>query len=215
MSERYAKTPVENALVDLFVGRAFVNGGSLIKRVAKKSGRSMIDVQGEFAALAREGVLSGIQMNGFPDGRVSLSGITKRPCPSQQAWEEVLGQRILCLTERQKGALRNPGKAILALPPDDQLRLLDGLIDCAANQTKKSSDRYLISARHLLGSSKALDHFSQEIIDAFGIEVQNDDRLLYVITAGPSHPKSIIFIENPSTFTAFARSTLVGENMAV
>lgn len=215
MDARSAKTAVEVALVSLFEGRSFLNGGSLLKRVSKKSGCSLIDVQQEFAALARKGILNGVQKNGFPDGRVSIVGLQKEACPLQQVWAATLKQRLDQLTEHQIKALRTPGETLITLTPDDQLRLLDGLLELSKNECRRDQDRYIVSAKYLLGSSKIVNNLSQDILNAFDLSFSAEDRLLYVITAGPSHPESIVFIENPSSFSSFSRSKLADRHMAI
>ncbi|WP_319542348.1 Wadjet anti-phage system protein JetD domain-containing protein [uncultured Pseudodesulfovibrio sp.] len=68
--------------------------------------------------------------------------------------------------------------------------------------------KYLVSASHLLGSSKMLDYVGKALRDAFQINIERyDNSPKFIAVAGPSSPQCLVLVENPNSFeTAFQAS---------
>ncbi len=61
--------------------------------------------------------------------------------------------------------------------------------------------RFEVSARCLLGSSKALDALPNAVLRRFGIDPARFPAFPgYVMVAGPPHPQAVLLVENPHAF---------------
>jgi hypothetical protein len=61
--------------------------------------------------------------------------------------------------------------------------------------------QFLVSAKHLLGSSKLLSSLPSRALKSFGIEIERfTPHPRYVVAGGCANPDSVILIENPAAF---------------
>lgn len=195
----------KRALVEDFIRKACRGGkrlqpGRLLNRVSNKTGLSQIDVKECMATLAQEGLIEGVSRNGLPLARVRWNG-------SSLLEMNTLGMKVrghfktheLEVSDNECLAL---AKAMNGLDDEDVTHLLSGLHDMQG----QTDDAIFASARHLLGSAKALKGLSTANRVLAPLPAQNTGEM-FVITAGPSDPQSVVLIENLRSFTAFADSS--------
>ncbi len=120
-------------------------------------------------------------------------------------WQNQVVQFQDQLSGKQFDALMTAPTVVTQLSASDQVELITGLIAYSKDTGIKES--YIASAKHILGSSKAIDVLGKSIQEAFKPEGKaQDDRTQYVLTAGLKNPKTVIIIENMAVFTAFSQS---------
>jgi hypothetical protein len=92
--------------------------------------------------------------------------------------------------------------ALEGLTPSEMTRLASGLLALRKRQARHDGERrYRVSARYLLGSSKALDHLPSSALFAFGIDMDRFPKApAYLMVAGPKSPRQVILVENPQAF---------------
>lgn len=101
-------------------------------------------------------------------------------------------------------------KALDGLDANDVTHLLDGLCDLQ----NLDDDAVFSSARHLLGSAKALYGLSSasKFLEALPNQEVGE---MYVITAGPVDPQAVLLIENLRSFMAFSDSHHVDKVLGI
>jgi hypothetical protein len=175
---------------------------------------SQFAITAVLADLAKDGVILGVS----PTGQVlTMLKWAKPPekalSPELDRWLKTLSDYQDQLTTNQYSALRNGHDVILGLSPKQQTALIKGLINLASDTSE--TDPYMLSAKHLLGSSKALDKLGKKIASTFLPSIDLSPRKQYVLTAGPEKPSAIVIIENMSNFTAFQSSKEVKNALAI
>lgn len=176
----------------------------LIDRLARHTGLPRLDVKEALARLALEGKISGVSKTGEPLKKVQWIGI--RPEMSSTA------QQLLCAFERlteeiPEALLRrllSCSDLFDGLSTEDIEHVLRGLLHCQS--AGPYQDAVLASAKHILGSAKALNNLKRPARALDLDRTEDTAGELYVLTAGPPVPKAIVLIENIRSFTAFARS---------
>lgn len=130
-----------------------------------------------------------------------------------ESWHKILGERRNQISNEQFDVLYEGNQLLFDLDEIKQKAIFLGLIKLSKDTTE--SDPYMLSAKHLLGSSKALDKLGKKITSAFLPNIELSPRTQYVLTAGPIEPEAIIIIENMSNFTAFHSSKEVDKALAI
>ncbi len=124
------------------------------------------------------------------------------------SWETAM--REAGMSDSEVGQLMPCGPSLKGVPYADMLRLANGLLQLRDNQQRHIGEsRYTVSARYLLGSSKALDALPSPALRAFGIDPENFmSAPLHVMVAGPSAPNQVILVENPQAFEEGVKARL-------
>lgn len=214
---------VRNEVYDALKAILTKSGQTLMPKTAvdriikQKPNLTRLNVRQGLSALAKEELLFGVRPDGFIVGKL---GWMVQPVievsPELAQWRIILEHNKKSLTQEQYDALYNGNKVILELSAEQQRTLLTGLIKLSRDQSE--NDPYLLSAKYLLGSSKAFDKLGKKITSHFRPETDLSSRVQYVLTAGPEAPKepeAIIIIENMSNFTAFQSSPEVQKALAI
>lgn len=174
----------------------------LYERLEKDTGVHRNDIRRAFGRLQEEGWLQGVARDGTLMGQVEV--LAPRPiAPDPEtlmAWREVLAR--LELPQADIEALLPVHDSLRGLTDADLTRLARGL---KALQDELSAGcleaQFVLSARHLLSSSKIFSQLPQAPLKAFlQAEQLPQEQLPYVLVAGPPEPDSVILIENPRAF---------------
>ena len=210
----------EVVLASLFADRQYVQGRGLHTRLQKKTGMTLLEIKREMRRLVSEGYLGGVNMNGDVAGHVYLLKPLQIPSnPLLDGWNAAIMSRKSDLTEAQTRALLSAPAAVFSLDSADQRTLIDGLIALSSSiETENLTDPYITSAKHLLGSSKALDVLGSAISTAFGVmQDASMNRIQHVLTAGPDDGQinTVILVENMAAFSAFADSETRHKALAI
>ncbi|HAI32288.1 MAG: hypothetical protein CMO07_12320 [Thalassospira sp.] len=156
------------------------------------------------------GELRGVFSHGMRPLRNVQLDLKREDIPAEYArWQEVIAKYQDKLNVPQKAALQRVSSSVLELSEADQISILEGLIAIFNDKGVSHRDPYITSAKHLLGSSKALDTLGAPVAEAFGVAKDAGyNRVQYVLTAGPrlEDADAIVFIENMAAFTAFSQS---------
>jgi hypothetical protein len=194
---------IGDALAVLLGGRSYLAGETIVDRLIQRTGYDRATILGGLSDLAREGLVTGVASSGTPIGRVSYHGIRPsdpEPDPLVIAWRDAVS--ATGLAEGLTGHLATVGADLLeGLTADHLKALARGLADllCADGAHE---ERQAASARHLLGSAKALDRLAS-ILMRCGYVLP--PATSYFMAAGPTEPGGLLFIENPAAFeTAMA-----------
>ena len=147
--------------------------------------------------------LLGVAEDGTVVGMVKWRVPREEQIPEDlQQWRDWIG-----VVDR-KGALWNPPAAILELEESDR-SILATLLRRPLS-VSEGADHYIMSATNLMGSSKLLDYLGLQ-----GQAEMSVSRPLFVITAGPSAPESVLIVENPSIFSALAFSEFCRSHLCI
>lgn len=205
--------PSDRALVELAI-RKFAKGGKplqpgrLLNRIAVKTGLSIIAVESCLAELVQEGLLEGVSISGRPVKMVKWVGesLIEADPLAMAIRDHFLAHGV----EAPENECLGLAKAMNGLDMADVERLLDGLLALQG----VSDDAMFASARHLLGSAKALKGLALANRLLPSLPTRNTGEM-FVITAGPREPEVVLLIENLRSFSAFADSRHVGRILGV
>lgn len=203
----------QRELVEGFIRKAAKGGrplqpGRLLDRIANHTGLSMIDIEACLSMLAEEGLIDGVSRNGRPIKMVHWRGASLVEInPLAMTVRDYFGRRGTLVPDVDCLAL---SKALDGLDNTDVLNLLDGLYELQGF----SGDSVFASARHLLGSAKALSGLSSASRFLKALPTQ-DVGEMYVITAGPVDPDAVLLIENLRSFMSFSNSHHVDRVLGV
>jgi len=95
------------------------------------------------------------------------------------------------------------------LADEDLAALVSGLMKVREQPVVPGEDRYIFSARRVMGSSKVIDRFPAA--EPAGVQ----PRPLFAVTAGPRDPRAILLVENPSVFSSLIQTTFIEENLTL
>ncbi len=185
-------------------GRAFLQGATLISRLAKRTGLHPVDVKLGLARLSLSGKVTGITNQGDTHQRVTVTvpAPLQEISPSEALWQSAMRRAGLGLTDM--AALLACHEKIADFSSADMEALAAGLLALrAAARDEAGTPKFILSARYLLGSSKLLGQLPGVALTRFGIDLKAyPDAPPYVVTAGPAQPRAVVLVENPQAFDA-------------
>lgn len=183
-------------------------GGALERALADKLRVSAFEVREALGQLVQEGAVSGqwhpqIGFTGMVD--IHLSPLEEGP---QKAWTEAM--RNAGMADDDIKSLKPCAAVLEGLTPSEMTRLASGLLALRERQAQHNGERrYRVSARYLLGSSKALDHLPSSALCTFGIDMERFPKApAYIMVAGPKSPHQVILVENPQAFEEGVKARL-------
>lgn len=205
--------PEQRDLVENFIRKAAQGGrplkpGRLLERIARGTGLSIIDIEACLSVLANDGLIEGVSRNGRPVKMVHWKGASFVEInPLATTVLNYFRDRSIAVPDHSCLAL---SKALDGLDANDVTHLLDGLCDLQ----NLDDDAVFSSARHLLGSAKALYGLSSasKFLEALPNQEVGE---MYVITAGPVDPQAVLLIENLRSFMAFSDSHHVDKVLGI
>ncbi|WP_230851149.1 hypothetical protein, partial [Ralstonia solanacearum] len=167
-------------------GRAFLQGTTLVSRLAKRTGLHPLDVKQGLGRLALSGKVTGITNQGDPHQRVTVTvpAPPREIPPSQTRWESAMQRAGLGAVDVV--ALLACHEKIADFSVADMQALAAGLLalrEAAPRET--GTPKFILSAKYLLGSSKLLGQLPAAALTQFGIDLKaHPDAPAYVVTAG-------------------------------
>jgi len=180
-------------------GNKRLNPGTLVKNLMNKTSLGVIEVQQALLHLSKEGFITGINVRGIPVKKVGWTDIKYHPISESRKLVDEIVKDVTIDKQIQETLLKHH-KYFNKLNKQDIVSFMKGLLAFKDSIQKSNGDRYVLSARHLLGSSKALSNISRLIKD-LKITLPEDNAIYYVLTAGRNSASQILFIENPRVFT--------------
>jgi hypothetical protein len=188
-----------------------VRGTGLAESLAKKLSIPVMNIREALSELHEKGELKATDWDPRlgPQGMVTLM-LDIPDNPANMAWNKSM--HLAHLSSEDANTLIPAADVLSDMSEADQVTVAKGLIklrDCVHNHVGES--RYLVSARYLLGSSKMLDALPSATLKAFGIDPTCFlDAPAYVMTAGPSDPKTVVLVENPQAFERAVKAGVPG-----
>lgn len=196
---------VYSALRHLLRRSSGLRPGTAVDKLMAKSGLSLLRLVEGLQTLKREGLITGVTDRGDVVGMLCWTTPLEEPADSFLIrWK----QRIERLPADRKEVICVPPQAARGLDDSDVVALTSCLADMDCS-TLPGEDRYVLSANAVMGSSKVLDAFPALLGD------QERQRTLFMVTAGPAQPRSVLFIENPSVFASLMRGDFIEENLII
>ncbi|WP_165678820.1 hypothetical protein [Metapseudomonas otitidis] len=196
---------------------AYLHPNGLLDKLGKDLGIHPDEVRRGFIRLKQEDWLGNVALNGHPLGRVTV--LAPRPTAelpaSLAAWREAL--QSADLEEDARLMLESLHSSTDGLSSSMLSRLVAGLGSLREELRQPSSEPlFVLSSRHLLGSSKILGKLPASPMRKFcpGLSAQ-PDRIPYVVTAGPADPKRVTLIENPWAFERAIEAGLAEDNALI
>ena len=182
-----------------------VRAAELVRRIASELGLGVLEAREALRTLRAEGLIGYTpDLDGGPyTGYLVVTAVDAPPPPSLVRWREAMAAEIgdLVLTD----LLMPCHSALSDLAVDDLRRVARGLLQLPALMNSASpSFGFSLSARGILGSSKLLGCIPEAARRHLGIaSLPASPR--YVVVAGPSEPKAVLLVENPTSFEEVVR----------
>lgn len=182
-----------------------VRAAELVRIIASDLGLGVLEVREAFRVLRAEGLVEyAPDLNGTPyTGYLTVVVSDDPDPPSMTRWREALTAEV---NDAVLVSLLLPCHSALGdLSTDDLHRFARGLrrLPALVNSTSPPF-AFSLSARGLLGSSKLLGCIPEAARRHLGIAgLPASPR--YVVVAGPSEPKAVLLIENPTSFEEIVR----------
>jgi hypothetical protein len=202
-----------NALWKLSKKRSHLKSTNLIERLSEITQLSISDIRATFRQLAKDGAITGVSTEGYPLGNIHIVAVP--PERKLSKTEQLLKSTLLEFGYQEKNipSLLKCADYLDGMSYNDIKKLLTGIAFIKDNLVELlDEDPYVVSARYLLGSAKAL----KVLGDAFGIPLSAfRGRVAYAVVAGPSDPETLIFIENVAPFEMFCSTSEADKIMAV
>lgn len=203
MDDAIALQQVRDTLLKLTRGGRRLQPKTVKSRLMEATGLSRLEVTTALAQLAVQRDVSNVDRFGEPRGMVSWIGETPDSSSSRE-WEAALEQLPSPLKEAsRRQALRDCYPAVEGLSGADLQILLSTLLQ---SRQDSDADATLRSARHVMGSAKALKNLRRLATLLEVGDTTDAGGEFYVLTAGPEQPRALVLIENARCFSAFARS---------
>lgn len=193
---------VQQALWKRLGTRKHLQPGGLLQKLADQTGLHVNEVRRVMARLREIDWVEGVTGAGEPFARVVIK--VPKPAPpdpdSLIAWREALEQ--VGLDEAAQAPLLAAHTALVGMSTKDLVVLAQALLALRDSPPQHCSNaQFLVSASHLMGSSKLLGQIPPSVRQAISPELIGlREQIPYVVTAGPENPKAIILIENPWAF---------------
>ena len=201
------RAAVEQRLIRLTSDGKRARPGRLLSRLTRACDATELEVREALTTLSRDGLVSGVDGRGVPREMVEWRG----PRPDARGPEEIqLGEALAGIAG--KAEIRRLATAVSGLSTADITALASGLI--ALRDARAPADVVFSSSAHLMGSAKALGSMLG-VARSMGIEVDDQNELLYVLTAGATMPRCVVLIENLRSFQAFAASRHADEALGL
>ncbi len=180
-------------------GTRLLNPGTLIKRLMSKTNLSSIDIQQALLHLSKAGIITGINVRGIPVKKVGWTDISLHPVSDSRKLVEGIIDEV---TDDQyiRDVFVKHHKYFNGLNEHDTVILLKSLLAIKESEDTHIHDRYIFSARQLLGSSKVLNNMSRLVKD-LEISLPQDKANYYILTAGKADASQVLFVENPRVFS--------------
>lgn len=193
---------LQRAIWDRLGEQAHIKPSGLLNKLSGDTGMHPQDVRRALARLQERGWLSGVARNGEPLGVITVLAprdIVAEPA-SLTSWRNALGQADL--KEGDRDCLASVHALLSGLEEHTLRQIAAGMAKMrAAFSSEQKESRFIVSARHLIGSSKLLNVFPTAVLKKFfGYEPAWIEQIPYVVTAGPAKPHSVILVENPWAF---------------
>jgi len=167
--------------------------------------------------LSRDGWLEGITSDGTPIGNVTptASQPIKPVATTLLAWQSAMFEAEL--TDVDRLALENVHGKFNGLSACDLKIIANGLSSIRSSQDALAEmPSFIVSARHLMASSKLLANLAPTSLKAFGINTnQFNDAPPYVVVAGPADPVAVLLIENPQAFEWAMRAGITNRHALI
>lgn len=182
-----------------------VRAAELARRIVSELGLGVLEAREALRTLRAEGLVGyAPDLDGGPyTGYLTVVAIDAPPPPSLVRWREALAAEIgdLVLID----LLIPCHVAFSDLAADDLRRVARSLLQLPVLMNSASpSFGFSLSARGILGSSKLLGCIPEAARRHLGIaSLPASPR--YVVVAGPSEPKAVLLIENPTSFEEVVR----------
>jgi len=172
-------------------------------------------VRDGLAELARANRITGVTIDGQVVGKVGWRETpVETPDPSLLDWQRRVAASDALGIDR-RSALMVPPRHVLDLGGDDKQALIDCLSAISAD-CSPGENNYVYSACGVMGSSKVLDAFPTLAELLLGAsEGKRAPRPLFAITAEPTKPASVLFIENQSALASQLRVGFPPDQLAV
>lgn len=188
---------------------AKVRGTDLAESIAKKLSVPVMDIRLALSELHDRGELLATDWDPRfgPQGMVELA-LDLPDDPARIAWHKSM--QIAQLSSDDASKLMPAAGALSDMSEADKVAVAKGLLELRSSLNHHIGEsRYLVSARYLLGSSKMLDALPNTALRAFGIDPTLFlDAPAYVMTAGPSDPKTVVLVENPQAFECAVKAAV-------
>ncbi len=207
---------VQRAIWERLGPRSHLKPSGLLDKLSVDTGMHPQNVRRVLARLQESGWLTGVARNGDPIGQIIVlvpRDVVDEP-PSLAAWRNALGQ--VGMEESDRSCLAGMHALLSGIDEPTLRQIASGMSSLRdAGEGAATDSRFVVSARHLIGSSKLLDAIPSVILRKFlGFDPSWVEQIPYVVTAGPAEPQSVILVENP---WAFERAVELGvtENHAM
>lgn len=196
-------------------GKRFLQSakGKLIESLSRELSTTILEIKKGLGQLVKDGrILEGVTLSGDTIGKIVIAGEYIEPLTSRQTkWLEIV--HSFGFTDDDNKYLKC-FNMVSDLTEDDMILLVSGIRNIIDNP-QTDADPYSISARNLLGSSKALKNIGKP----FGLpEEAFSGRVSYFVMAGPDLPsdaRSLLFIENQAPFELFCDSEAIKSSIGV
>jgi hypothetical protein len=204
---------IHRMLLERKQGKKYINSSGLLQFLSRETGLSIADVKHFLGQLQSEGKIGGgVNSKGELFGRIEVFGeLPPRELSDvEKEWKQALSEEGLSDDSEN---LMGCAEAVRGLHYEDMKSLINGIKKLRQEaHSLLLQDPYVVSAKYLLSSAKALD----KIGPAFSLSPSLfTGRSAYVVTAGPLEPECILFIENQAPFEMFCSSEAVSSAMGV
>lgn len=193
---------LQRAIWNRLGDQSHIRPTGLLNKLSADTGMHPQDVRRALARLQERGWLTGVARNGDPLRAITVLAprdVVAEPA-SLTSWRNALAQAGL--KEGDHDCLASMHSVLSGMEEHTLRGIATGMAkmrDAFGNEQKES--RFIVSARHLIGSSKLLSLFPTAILKKFfGCEPAWVEQIPYVVTAGPAEPQCVILIENPWAF---------------
>lgn len=206
---------VESTLLHFMSRGKTLRPARLIERLANATGLSRLEIRDALAVLAGSGKLRGVARSGEPLQMVGWTGSPECLIAPEVRQLQVTLEQYQDLKEYSTlTSLNRHADLFTGLSCEDIASVVRGFLQYKQVE-HLGGDLLFNSASHILGSAKALRNL-RGAMRSMGEPSGNDlGGEFYVLTAGPSHPKAIVLIENIRSFTAFAHSPHAQESVGI
>jgi len=184
-----------------------VRGQGLAESLAKQLSIPVMDAREALSDLHSKGELSAADWHPQfgPQGMVTLN-LDIRTEPDKVAWSDAM--QAAGIEPGEANCLMPAYSVLSGMTQHDLIAIATGLVQLRESQEiHYGENRFLVSAKYLISSSKILDTLPNAALKAYGINIANfPPAPSYVMVAGASNPKAVVLIENPQAFELAIKS---------